>query len=195
MGSGRPWSAGRWSVCCSARTARAKARRSARWSVSGLAGPPAGDQDAAATVTEVVRPVRRSAAGAGSQARPGVLGLDGVQQPVGAPRGARFPAQRFDQPGVVRPRGVGGRLVGLAQGLGQVLRQVPDELVRLGWPARTPWMFRRLPNRATCAGPSPRSAARSSASSHVGSSSPVRGSMYSSASGTQIGQLPGRSVR
>jgi hypothetical protein len=65
----------------------------------GLAGPFAGGQHPPTGVAEVVRVVGFALAPAGGQAGPGVLGLDAVAEPVGAPRRARLVAQRLGQPG------------------------------------------------------------------------------------------------
>ena len=52
----------------------------------GLAGPFAGDQDAAPGVAEVFAAVGLALAAARDQAGPGVLGLDAVAEPVRAGR-------------------------------------------------------------------------------------------------------------
>ena len=78
----------------------------------GLAGPLAGDQDAAAAEAEVLPVVRLRVAPAGSQAGAGVLGLDAVAEPVRAARRARQAPQLGVQPVDVRSRpgsSVGGR--------------------------------------------------------------------------------------
>ena len=68
----------------------------------GLAGPFAGDQDAASGVAEVLAAVGFALAVPGAQARPRVLGLDAVAQPVRAGRRARLVPQRVGEPfGVV----------------------------------------------------------------------------------------------
>ena len=53
----------------------------------GLAGPFAGNQDAATGVTEVLAAVRLAFAPAGPQPRSWVLGLDAVAKPVRTGRG------------------------------------------------------------------------------------------------------------
>ncbi len=69
----------------------------------GLAGPFAGDEDAASGVAEVLGAVGFAGAVAGPQARARVLGLDAVAQPVRAGRGAGLVSQRVGQPlGVAR---------------------------------------------------------------------------------------------
>src|SRR5260221_3972808 len=64
----------------------------------GLAGPLAGDQDAAPGVAEVLAAVGLAFAVAGPQAGPRVGWLDAVAQPVRARWRARLVAQRADQP-------------------------------------------------------------------------------------------------
>jgi hypothetical protein len=92
----------------------------------GLAGPFAGDQDAAPGVAEVLAAVGLAGAAARSQAFARVLGLDAVAQPVGTGRGARLVAQRVGQPSGMRLLGVGGGLVAVGDVLGQVLGEVAD---------------------------------------------------------------------
>ena len=92
----------------------------------GLAGPFAGDQDAAPGVAEVFAAVGLALAAAWPQARPGVLGLDAVAEPVRAGGGAGLVPQRVGEPGGVGGLGVGGGLVAVADVLGQVLGEVAD---------------------------------------------------------------------
>jgi hypothetical protein len=75
----------------------------------GLAGPFAGDQDAAAGVAEVLAAVGVALAAAGAHAGPGVLRLDAVAEPVRAGRGARLVPERTEEPfSVLLPgRGLG----------------------------------------------------------------------------------------
>src|SRR5271157_5252968 len=80
-----------------------------------LAGPLAGDQDAASGVAEVFAAVGFALAGARAQAWPGVLGLDAVAEPVRSGRRAGFVAQRVGEPGGVGGLGVGGHLVAAAE--------------------------------------------------------------------------------
>jgi hypothetical protein len=61
----------------------------------GLAGPLARDQHAAPGVAEMISIVGFALAPAGGQAGPGILGLDAVPEPVGAPRRARLDPQRL----------------------------------------------------------------------------------------------------
>ena len=70
-------------------------------------------------------------AAAGSQAGPGVLGLDAVPEPVGAPRRARLVPQRLGQPRRMCPLRVGVGLVAVADLLGEVLGQVADAPARV----------------------------------------------------------------
>jgi len=70
--------------------------------------------------------MRFALATAGDQARPGVLGLDAVPQPVRASRRARLEVQRLGQPPRVGTLRVGVGLVAVAHLLGQVLGQVAD---------------------------------------------------------------------
>src|SRR6185312_4915598 len=67
----------------------------------GLAGPLAGDQDPPPGVAEMIGIVGLALAPAGSLAGPGVLGLNAVPEPVGAPGRARLEPQRLGQPGGV----------------------------------------------------------------------------------------------
>src|SRR5215467_3312959 len=69
----------------------------------GLAGPFAGDQDAAAGVAAVLGPVRLALALARDERGPGVLRLDPVAEPVRARRRAGLIPQGFGQPVRVRP--------------------------------------------------------------------------------------------
>ena len=91
-----------------------------------LAGPFAGDQDPAAGVAEVFAAVGFAFARAGGQAGPGVLGLDAVAEPVGAPRRARLEPQRLGEPVNVGTLGVAGGLVAVGHLLGEVFGQVAD---------------------------------------------------------------------
>ena len=72
-----------------------------------------------------------AAAPAGDEAGAGVAGLHAVAEPVRAGRGARLVAQRLPQPFDMLGLGVGGRGVALVDGLGQVLREIPDAPVRV----------------------------------------------------------------
>ena len=120
----------------------------------GLAGPLAGDQDAAPGVAEVLAAVGLALAGARSQAGPGVLGLDAVAEPVRAGRRARFVPQRVGQPSGVVGLGVGGGLVAVAELLGQVLGEVADA------PAGIRVIRRARPGRRTGYRTGPRATAR-----------------------------------
>ena len=77
-------------------------------------------------IAQVISVVRLALAPARSQARPGVLGLDAVTEPVGAPRRARLIPQRLSQPGRMCLLRVGVGLVAVADLLGEVLGQVAD---------------------------------------------------------------------
>ena len=92
----------------------------------GLAGPFAGDQDAASGVAEVLVAVGFAPAQAGDQVRAGVLGLDAVAEPVRAAGRAWLIPQSLGEPGGVIALGVG--VGGVASGdlLGQVLGEVAD---------------------------------------------------------------------
>ena len=92
----------------------------------GFAGPFAGDQDPAAAEAQGFAAVGLAAAPAGDEAGAGVAGLDAVAEPVRAGGGARLVAQRLPQPFDVVGLGVGVRGVALVDGLGQVLREIPD---------------------------------------------------------------------
>ena len=134
-------------------------RRSARFAVGavvgqGLAGPFAGDQDAAPGVAEVLAAVGLALAGTRPQAGPGVLGLDAVAEPVRAGRRARLVPQRVGQPGGVVGLAVGGGLVAVAEVLGQVLGEVADA------PAGIAVIRRARPGRRTGRRTGPRAAAR-----------------------------------
>ena len=101
-----------------------------------LAGPLAGDQDAASGVPEVFAAVGFALACAGDQAGAGVLGLDAVAQPVGAPRRARLVPQRLGQLLDVSPLGVACGLVAVGDVFGEVLGQVADAAGRVLRPAQ-----------------------------------------------------------
>src|SRR6185312_8068594 len=88
-----------------------------------LAGPLTRDQDPPPGVAEVIGVVGFALAPAGSLARPGVLGLDAVAEPVRAPRRARLIPQRVGQPGGVILLRSGGGLVAVSDLLGEVLGQ------------------------------------------------------------------------
>src|SRR5690242_10007933 len=92
----------------------------------GLAGPLARDQDPPPGVAEMIDIMRLALAGARGQAGPGVLGLDAVPQPVGAPRRARLKPQRLSQPGSVIMLRADRGLMAVAYLLGEVLGQVAD---------------------------------------------------------------------
>ena len=92
----------------------------------GLAGPLAGDQDAASRVAEVFAAVSFAPAAPRPQVRPGVLGLDAVAQPVSAGRRARLVPQRVGEPGCVCVLGGSVRLVAVADVLGQVLGEIAN---------------------------------------------------------------------
>jgi len=92
----------------------------------GLAGPFAGDEDAAAGVAEVFAAVGFAFAGARAHMRLGVLGLDAVAEPVGAGRRAGFVAERVGEPVGVAHLVVGLRGVAVSDVLGEVLGQVAD---------------------------------------------------------------------
>jgi hypothetical protein len=99
----------------------------------GLAGPVAGDQNAAAATAEVFAVVRLRAAAAGDEAGSGLVGLDAVTQPVRAERRAGQSAQLGVQPVDVRFSGRGRVLIAerIGNGLCEVLRQVPDGPIRI----------------------------------------------------------------
>jgi hypothetical protein len=91
-----------------------------------LAGPFAGDQDAAPGVAEVFAAVSFALAVPGAQSQPRILGLNAVTEPVGARRGTRLVAQRIGQlSGVVVLGGCSGSLA-VSDVLGQVLGEVAD---------------------------------------------------------------------
>src|ERR1017187_2429528 len=98
----------------------------ARRSAQGLAGPFAGDQDAASGVAEVLAAVGFAFAAARAQVRPGVLGLDAVAEPVRAGRRARFVPECIGEPCGVGGLSVGGGLVAVADVVGQVFSEVAD---------------------------------------------------------------------
>ena len=85
----------------------------------GLAGPLTGAQHPPPGIPEVIGVVRFALAAPGGQAGPGILGLDAVAEPVGAPRGAWLVAQRLGQPGGMIGLRAGGGLVAAADLLGQ----------------------------------------------------------------------------
>jgi hypothetical protein len=96
----------------------------------GLAGPFAGDQDAAPGVAEVFAAMSLAPAVPRPQAWPGILGLDAVAQPVRAARRARLVAQRLDEAVGMRGLGAGRGPVGqLPSCLGEVLGQIADAAV------------------------------------------------------------------
>ena len=97
----------------------------------GLTRPLARDEHPAPGVAEVISVVGLALAGPGGQARAGVLGLDAVAQPVGAPRRARLIPQCLGQPGGVGALGVGVGLVAVADLLSEVLGQLADAPVRV----------------------------------------------------------------
>ncbi len=92
----------------------------------GLAGPFAGDQDAATCVAEVLRAVSFALARSGPQSLAGVFRLDAVPQPVRAARRAGLVAQRLKEPVSVVALSVSLGRVAAGDVLGQVLSQVPD---------------------------------------------------------------------
>lgn len=81
----------------------------------GLAGPVAGDQDAAAAEAEVLAVVGLRFALAGDQFGAGVFGLHAVAEPVRAPRRARQHLDVSVEPFEVRALPV-GQIVGVAVG-------------------------------------------------------------------------------
>ena len=95
----------------------------------GLAGPFAGDQDAAPGVAEVFAAVGFALTVPGAQSRAGILGLDAVAQPVRTGRRARLIAQRVGQPFGVLMLGGGAGPVAVGDVLGQVLGEVADAAV------------------------------------------------------------------
>jgi len=101
----------------------------------GLAGPLAGDQDAAPGIAEVLAAMRLAGAPAGAQALMGVLGLDAVAQPVRARRRAWLVSERVGQALRVILLGAGGRLVAVGHVFGEVFRQVSDAAGRVFRPA------------------------------------------------------------
>jgi hypothetical protein len=92
----------------------------------GLAGPFAGDQDAAPGVAKVFALVSFALTVPGPQSRPRVLGLDAVAQPVRARRRARLVPQRVGQTPGVLVLGWCAGLVAVRDVLGQVLGEVAD---------------------------------------------------------------------
>ena len=143
-----------------------------------LAGPLARDKHPAPGVAEVIGVVSLALAPAGGQARPGVLGLDAVPQPVRAPRRARLVPQRVSQPGgVVVLSGACAAWWQSPTCLVRYLVRYPMHRFASLDPASTPWASNRTPNRATCHGSSS-SPMASSAWSQVGRTSPVAGSRY-----------------
>jgi hypothetical protein len=92
----------------------------------GFAGPFAGDQDAASGVAEVFAAVGFALAGPGSQARPGVLGLDAVAEPVRAGWRARLVPECVGESFGVVGLGAGVCVVAVAEVLGQVFGEVAD---------------------------------------------------------------------
>ncbi len=121
------------------------------------------------------RPRVKLPAPAGHQARPGILRLDAVPQPVRAPRRARLVPQRLGQPGGVGSLRVGVGPVALADPLGEVLRQVADAPRGVFGSGEYALGVEPDPNRATCHGSSSGPMA-SRAWSQVGRTSPVTGS-------------------
>ena len=95
----------------------------------GLAGPLAGDQDAAPGVAEVLAAVGLALAGPGPQARPGVARLDAVAEPVRACRRARLVPQRPGEPGGVVGLVVGGDLVAVAEVLGLICPELSGQRI------------------------------------------------------------------
>ncbi len=91
-----------------------------------LAGPLAGHQDPAPGIAQVLPPVGLALAGSWPQARPGVLRLDAVPQPVRAGRRAWLIPQRPGQALSVGGLGVAVFMVAVAEVLGQVLGEVAD---------------------------------------------------------------------
>ena len=83
----------------------------------GLAGPLAGDQDAAAAEAEVLPVVRLDGAAAGDQAGAGLVGLDAVAQPVRAAAASRAASAARRAAGRCAPRGP-GRAVAVAERVG-----------------------------------------------------------------------------
>jgi hypothetical protein len=74
----------------------------------GLARPLPRDQHPPPRIAEVVSVVGFAFTRAGPLAGPGVLGLDAVPEPVGAPRGARLIPQGVSEPGGMVVFGAGG---------------------------------------------------------------------------------------
>ena len=99
----------------------------------GLAGPVAGDEDAAAADAEVLSVVGLARASAGDEAGARLVGLDAVAQPVRTAGRARQPSQLGMQPVDVLLPGGGGVVVAerVGDGFGEVLGQVADGPVRV----------------------------------------------------------------
>jgi hypothetical protein len=140
-----------------------------------LAGPLARDQHPAPGITEVIGIVGLALAPAGDQARPGVLGLDAVPEPVRAGRRARLiPHASASRAACARCGSVWAWWQSPTC-LVRYLVRYPMQRAASFDPASTPWASNRTPNRATCHGSSS-SPMASSAWSQVGSTSPVAGS-------------------
>src|SRR5262249_35753963 len=92
----------------------------------GLAGPLAGDQDAAPGVTQVVGPVRFALAGAGDEALARILRVDPVAEPVRACGRTWLEPQRLDEAADVLTLSVGLGLMAGADVLNEVFGQVPN---------------------------------------------------------------------
>src|SRR5690348_9102548 len=96
-----------------------------------LAGPLTRDQHPATGVAEMLASVRLALAGAGDQARAGVLGLDAIPQPVRARRRARLEPQRLSEPVHMLTLEVSLGVVAVTELLGQVLSEVADAPARV----------------------------------------------------------------